>query len=156
EQPERRRRVGCGVLEGRRADLSLSRRWSQHEDSSAAPRHARGAHELRRWRSSARTVLRRAQHRHRFEGQPLHDGDLRREARAEVLLQGTQGCFEEGTGDGVASMNKRTKTTLEILVVAGMMVAAPPEPPPLDFVPAVSAQTSAPSGEWRTYGGSLS
>jgi len=53
-------------------------------------------------------------------------------------------------------MNKRTKTTLEILVVVGIMVAAPLEPPPLNVVPALSAQTSAPAGEWRTYGATLS
>ena len=52
-------------------------------------------------------------------------------------------------------MNKRTKTTLEILVVVGLMVAAPPEPPPLDFAPVLSAQTSTPVGEWRTYGATL-
>ena len=57
-------------------------------------------------------------------------------------------------------MNMRTKTTraraLEILVVVGILVAAPPEPPPLNFVPALSAQASAPGGEWRTYSGTLS
>ena len=38
--------------------------------------------------TAARPVLRRAQHRHRFEGQHLHHGDLSRPARAEVPLQG--------------------------------------------------------------------
>ena len=88
EQPERRRGVGRRLLEGSAADLHLPRRRSQHEDPRPAARHARGAHELRRWRPPARSVLRRAQHRRRFEGQSLHDGDLRREARAEVRLQG--------------------------------------------------------------------
>ena len=44
--------------------------------------------QLRRRRTPARPVLRRAQHRHRFEGQHLHDRDLRRKAPAEVRVQG--------------------------------------------------------------------
>ena len=52
-------------------------------------------------------------------------------------------------------MNMRTKTTLEILVVAAMMVAAPPEPPSLNLATTLSAQTSAANSEWRTYGGTL-
>ena len=62
----------------------------------------------------------RAQHRDRFEGQPLHDGNLRREARAEVLVQGAEGRVEAGTGDGVAAMSMRTKTTLGFLIVAAI------------------------------------
>ena len=43
---------------------------------------------VRRRRPPARPVLRRAQHRDRLEGQHLHDRDLRRQAPAEVRLQG--------------------------------------------------------------------
>jgi quinoprotein glucose dehydrogenase len=52
-------------------------------------------------------------------------------------------------------MNMRLKTTLEVLVVAGLIVAAPPEPPSLNLATTLSAQTSAANGEWRTYGSSL-
>ena len=38
----------------------------------------------------------------------------------------------------------------------GIRDGAPPPPPPLNFVPALSAQASAPGGEWRTYSGTLS
>ena len=51
-------------------------------------RHARDADELRRRRPAARRVLRRAQHRHRFEGQHLHDRDLPRPARAKFVYKG--------------------------------------------------------------------
>ena len=44
--------------------------------------------QLRRRRTAAGRVLRRAQHRHRFEGQHLHHGNLSRPARAEVRVQG--------------------------------------------------------------------
>jgi quinoprotein glucose dehydrogenase len=54
-------------------------------------------------------------------------------------------------------MRTRTKTTLEILAVVGLMMAVPPEPPALDLITTVSAQTSGTSGnsEWRTYGSTL-
>ena len=40
----------------------------------------------------------RAQHRHRFEGQPLHDGDLRRKAPPEVRLQRAPRRDAQGAG----------------------------------------------------------
>ena len=43
---------------------------------------------VRRRRPPARPVLRRAQHRHGFQGQPLHDRHLRGKTRAEIRLQG--------------------------------------------------------------------
>ena len=46
-------------------------------------------HHLRRRRAPAGPVLRRAQHRHGFQGQHLHDRDLRGEAPAEVRVQGS-------------------------------------------------------------------
>ena len=44
-------------------------------------RHARGDHRVRRRRTPAGPVLRRAQHRDRLQGQHLHDRDLRGQAR---------------------------------------------------------------------------
>jgi quinoprotein glucose dehydrogenase len=52
-------------------------------------------------------------------------------------------------------MRTRTKTTLEVLVVAGLLVAVPPEPPSLNLITTVAAQTSSSNGEWRTYGATL-
>jgi len=52
-------------------------------------------------------------------------------------------------------MNMRTKTTLEILVVAALIAAAPPAPPALNLATTLSAQPAPANGEWRTYGGSL-
>ena len=50
--------------------------------------HAAGAHELRRRRPAARSVLRRPQHRDRLARQRLHDRDVRGQTPAEVRLQG--------------------------------------------------------------------
>ena len=47
-------------------------------------------------------ILRRAQHRHRFQGQHLHHRNLSRPARAEVRLQGPGAGHEEGPGRGLA------------------------------------------------------
>ena len=58
--------------------------------------------QLRGRRASAGTVLRRTQPRRRLEGQPLHDGDLRRKAPAEVRLQGRRSRHQEGSGNVVA------------------------------------------------------
>ena len=52
-------------------------------------------------------------------------------------------------------MNMRTKTTLEMLVVAALIAAAPPAPPALNLATTLSAQTAPANSEWRTYGGSL-
>ena len=57
---------------------------------------------FRRRRPSARRILRRAQHRDRFEGQHLHDRNLSRAARAEVRLQRTWAGDQSGSGRGVA------------------------------------------------------
>ena len=46
-----------------------------------------GADQLRRRRPAAGRILRRAQHRDRFQGQHLYDRNLSRPARAEVRLQ---------------------------------------------------------------------
>src|SRR4029453_487237 len=163
--------MGRGVFEGRRADLHLPRRRPQHEDSRPAARHARRAHEFRRRWPSARPVLRRAQHRDRFEGQSLHDGNLRRQARAEVLVQRTQERVEARTGDGVATMSMRKKTTLGLLVGVAIVGGGLhlPAPPPWasgagrwqagvgrwELGTPLSAQPAPANGEWRTYGASL-
>jgi quinoprotein glucose dehydrogenase len=52
-------------------------------------------------------------------------------------------------------MTTRTKTTLEVLAVAGLMMAVPAEPPSLNLTTALSAQTPASTSEWRTYGSTL-
>jgi hypothetical protein len=74
----------------------------EHEGVRDRKKIPGGAHQLRRRWSAARSVLCRAQHRHRFEGQHLHHGDLRRKARAEVRLQG-HGSDQGGrSGRGLA------------------------------------------------------
>ena len=52
--------------------------------------------------ASARSVLRRAQHRHRLAGQHLNDRDVRRKARAEVRVQGPRPGHKPEPGHGVA------------------------------------------------------
>ena len=54
--------------------------------------------QLRRRRPPARSVLRRAQHRHRLEGQHLHDRDLRGQAPAEVRLQRARAVTKKDQG----------------------------------------------------------
>ena len=79
-----RRRLGLGhrVLEGSRSrSIIYPGRRPEREGPHHRARDAGGADQLRRRRTPARPVLRRAQHRDRFEGQPLHDRNLRREAR---------------------------------------------------------------------------
>ena len=47
-----------------------------------------GGHKFRRWGPPAGAVLRRAQHRDGFQGQHLHGRNVRRQAPAEVRVQG--------------------------------------------------------------------
>ena len=54
----------------------------------------------------------------RFEGQPLHDGNLGGNACRSSSTRDSS-LFRKGNRGRVASMNMRTKATLEILVVAG-------------------------------------
>ena len=70
---------------------------------------ARNPHELRRRRQDARPVLRRAQHRHRLEGQHLHDRDLRRPPPAALPLQG-HAERDQGRrpGHGLADQDRRS------------------------------------------------
>ena len=90
QEEDARRRLGVGhrVLEGSAAEVPVPRGRQEREGLHHAARHARDPHELRRRRPSAGTVLRRAQHRDRLEGQPLHDGDLPGPPAAEVRVQG--------------------------------------------------------------------
>ena len=85
-----RHRLGVGhrVLARSAAEVPLRRRRHEHEGAHSRPAVARGAHVLRRRRPSARAVLRRAQRRHRLQGQHLHGRNLRGQTRAEVQLQG--------------------------------------------------------------------
>ena len=87
-EPGRRIGVGRRVLEGSAADLHLHGRRTEPAGSRHPARHARGADGVRRRRALSRAVLRRPQHRDRLEGQPVHDGNLRRQAPAEVRLPG--------------------------------------------------------------------
>ena len=79
--------VGPDVLKGSRSSASFS--WPTARTKKSASFCARRWRncEFRRRRAPARPVLRRAQHRDRFEGQSLHDRNLRRKARAEIHLQ---------------------------------------------------------------------
>ena len=100
------RRVRCGTWRFRR---TRSRNTSTSPTAKSKGAHhpasdAGGADELRRRRSPARPVLRRAQHRDRFERQPLHHRNLRRKARAEVRLQ-RHGTVAAGS-QGVCGRNK--------------------------------------------------
>src|SRR5437879_5336903 len=86
-QPERRLGLGRRLLARSAAALPLHGRRPQPESAHHRARDAGGADQLRRRRPPARPVLRRAQHRHRLERQPLHDRDLRGQAPAEIRLQ---------------------------------------------------------------------
>ena len=74
----RGRGVGHRVLERSAADVHLPRGRHERAHLDHRPREDGDLDELRRRRPATRTVLRRAQHRDGLEGQPLHDGDLRR------------------------------------------------------------------------------
>ena len=80
--------LGHRVLEGSRAALHLLADGQNEHVRIIVRETLEEITDVRRRRPPARPVLRRAQHRHRFEGQPLHDRNLRRQARAEVRLQG--------------------------------------------------------------------
>ena len=80
--------LGPRLLTGSRAEVHVHRRRHQREGARRAPRDAEGDHQFRRRRPAARPVLRRAQHRHRFQGQHLHDRDLRGQTPAAVREQG--------------------------------------------------------------------
>ncbi len=71
-----------------RAALHLHGRRAEQPGAHHPARDARGSDHVRRRRPPARPVLRRAQHRDRFQGQHLHDRDLGRKTPAEVRLQG--------------------------------------------------------------------
>ena len=91
EDPRRRLGVGHRLLEGRGPEVHLPGRRQERAGLRDGPAVARDPHQLRRRRPPARAVLRRAQHRHRLEGQHLHDRDLRGQAPAEVRVQGRRG-----------------------------------------------------------------
>ena len=85
-----RARARPGTSRSRRTRSSASSSWptAQNEKVRIILRETlEETDELRRRRAPARPVLRRAQHRDRFEGQPLHHRNLRRQARAEIRLQ---------------------------------------------------------------------
>src|SRR6185503_8958749 len=64
---------------------------------------AHRADQLRRGRTLPGAVLLDAQHRGRFEGQPLHDRNVSGAAGPEVHLQGPWTGDEEGAGHGLAA-----------------------------------------------------
>ena len=66
------------------------------------PRIAHRADRVRRRRAPARPVLRGPQHRRRLEGQPLHDGNLRGQARAAVHQQGRRARDDGKPGHALA------------------------------------------------------
>ena len=105
-----RRRIGVGhrVLEGPGAEVFLSGRRRQREDSRLRSCLADRAHQLRRRRPSAGAVLRRAQHRHRLEGQRLHDRDVPRTAFAKVCLQGSRTRDQAQSGHGMADEDEHS------------------------------------------------
>src|SRR6185436_17056666 len=86
--------------------------------------------------------------RGRFEGQPLHNGNLRRKAPPEVRLQGASPCDAQGAGNGMASMKRNC-----LLVLALVWLMAGPKDPP--YTAELDAQSDT-TGEWRTYGADLS
>ena len=90
------------LVDGSAAEVSVRGRRVEHEGSRPAARHAGDADDVRRRRPPARAVLRRAQHRDRFEGQHLHDRNLSRPARAEVPVSRAGAGDEEGSGRGLA------------------------------------------------------
>ena len=70
------------------AALHLSDRRAERARAHRAARHPHRTGVVRPRRTPARRILRRAQHRRGFQGQHLHDRNLRRKTRAEVRLQG--------------------------------------------------------------------
>ena len=70
------------------AEVPLHGRRRERARSRVRPRVDDRALQLRLRRPPARHVPGRAQHRHRLEGQHLHDGNLHRQAPAEVRAQG--------------------------------------------------------------------
>ena len=88
---------------GPAAAVHLRERWRQRKGPHRRSRDAHSPDELRRRRAAARTVLRRAQHRHRLQGQPVHDRDVRRQTPAEIRLQGARTDHACAAGHPVAS-----------------------------------------------------
>ena len=85
-----RRRLGVGhrLLEGPGPEVPLHGRRRQRARARLRPSVDGRALQLRLRRPPARHVPGRAQHRHRLEGQHLHDRDLHGQAPAEVHPQG--------------------------------------------------------------------
>ena len=115
------RRLGVGhrLLEGRGAEVLLSRRRRQREDPRLRSPVADRAHQLRRRRPPARPVLRGAQHRHRLEGQRLHDRDVSRPAFAKVCLQGSRPRDQAQPGHGVADEDGHSLTLRPLAMANG-------------------------------------
>src|SRR5207244_8322949 len=82
--------------------IYLPRRRCEREGLRYAPRYAGDPHQLRRRRATARPVLRRAQHRNRFQGQYLYNRNLSRPACATVLVQRSGVRDETGSGNDLA------------------------------------------------------
>ena len=103
-----RRRLGVGhrLLEGCAAEVLLPGRRRQRQDPRVRPRIAHRAHGVRRRRAPARPVLRGPQHRGRLEGQPLHDGNLRGQARAAVPEQRGRAGDDGQPGHALAEATK--------------------------------------------------
>src|SRR5213595_341297 len=73
-----------GVLERRAAEIFLPRRRHQRPGAHGRARVGQSALLVRPARPLRRAVPGAAQHRHRFEGQPLHVRGRQRQARAEI------------------------------------------------------------------------
>ena len=98
--------VGRRVLTRSATAIPLRRRRHQRPRLHPAARLARDPHELRRRRTATEPVLRRAQHRHRLEGQHLHHGNVGGKAPAEVRLQGPRARDHDASRHGVAADGK--------------------------------------------------
>ena len=75
---------------------------------------AHRAHQLRRRRTAARSVLRGPQHRGRLEGQSLHDRNVSRPAAAEVRVQGPRTGDQAEPGHRVADAHLDALTSLGV------------------------------------------
>ena len=128
------------------AEVPLPRRRRQREDLRHRSAVARDADELRRRRAPARPVLRRAQHRHRLEGQHLHDRDLRRQAPAEVRLQGDGFGHAREPGRGVASFRALILPAALAVATTAAAQTAPAPAPRLEIWGGVVATVTTPSG----------
>ena len=106
QHDERRFRLGRRRLSDPAAALSLRRRRRELPDSHPASGYTRDPDGIRRRRPPARSVARRAQHRHRFARQHLYDRNLRRKAHSEIHVQGPRAGDDAVSGDALAGVRE--------------------------------------------------